>query len=188
MADVAPVGPSAQVVPVPNQEWPPDLLYVHLLGKLEEFKSHMGDLRTADKSAQQAALNAAREALDAALAAADKANAKYEADVERWRLANNEWRATLVDREVKFLLIDTFNARVTSIDSALSSIVETINELRSFRDISLALGPRVDALDKQVDELKDWRNKQLGRQQAQLLITVALFAIITFAARFLGGG
>jgi hypothetical protein len=149
------------------------------MGKLEEFKSHMGDLRTADAAAARTAVDNAREALTAALAAADKANAKYEADVERWRIANNEWRATLTERETKFLLIDTYNAQMVGINQA-------ITELRTFRDISLALHPRLDALDKQVDEINDWRNKQLGRSQAQLLISIALFALITFAARFLG--
>lgn len=173
------VGPTAQVVPVPSVEWPPDLLYIHLLGKIEEFKSHLGDLRSADKAAAEAALQSAREALAAALAAADRANTKYEADVERWRQANNEWRATLTEREVKFLLIDTFNARIAGVDQA-------ITELRTFRDISLALHPRLDALDKQVDEINDWKNKQLGRMQAQTLIAIGLFALITFAARFLG--
>jgi hypothetical protein len=173
------VGPSAQVVPVPTTDWPTDLLYVHLMSKLEDFKAHMGDLRTADTTAALAALAAAKEALTAALEAADKANTKSEADVERWRQANNEWRATLTEREVKFLLIDTFNAQMTGINQA-------ITELRSFRDISLSLHPRLDALDKQVDEINDWKNKQLGRMQAQTLIAIGLFALITFAARFLG--
>lgn len=181
MADPGPVGPTAQVVPVPHMEWPPDLLYVHLMGKLEEFKSHMGDLRTADKAAAEAALVSAKEALAAALAAADRASSKYEADVERWRIANNEWRATLTEREVKFLLIDTFSAQMAGVNQA-------ITELRSFRDTSLTLAPEIQALEKQVDEIADWKNKQLGRQQAQLLITIGLFALITFAARFLGGG
>lgn len=181
------IGPTATVIPVPSESWPPDLLYIHFAAKVEELKSHLGDLRTADAKAVEAALRAAEKAVDAALAAAEKATNKYERDVERWREANNEWRATLVDREVKFLLIDTYNARMNSVDNAFNALTETINELRTFRDISLSLGPRLDALSKQVDETNDWRNKQLGRQQAQLLITIGLFALITFAARFLGG-
>ncbi|MDP9144500.1 MAG: hypothetical protein M3N43_07365 [Actinomycetota bacterium] len=156
------VGPSATPIPVPNTEMSSEMLYIHISGKLEDFKSHMGDLRTADQLALQAALAAAEKAVDKALASAEKSSDKYEADVERWRLANNEWRAAMIDRESRFVTEDAFDARLNGINT------------------------RFDQTDKKLDDLTRSRDLNQGRQMAVTAFIGLAFAAITVALRFVG--
>lgn len=175
MADVANVGPSPQSIPVIHSEWPPDVLYVHLQGKIEDLKAHLGDLRTSDLLALQAAFVAAEKAVDtaltaaekavgaalaaqekavsAALASAEKATDKYEREVERWRANSNEWRSAMDDREKNFLSIDAYTA---------------------------AHGP----LAADVADLKKTRDQNQGRQMAMTVFMGVAFAIITVVLRF----
>lgn len=187
MADVANVGPSAQSIPVIHSEWPPDVLYVHLQGKIEDLKAHMGDLRTSDLLALQAAFVAAEKSRDlalesaekavnaalaaqekavgAALAAAEKATDKYEREVERWRAASNEWRDAMDDREVKFVQTETFDARLGGLGSQIENV-------RATTEIALA-------------DLRRSRDLAVGRQTAATAIIGVIFAAITIALRFL---
>lgn len=176
MADVANVGPSPQSIPVIHSDWPPDVLYVHLQGKIEDLKAHLGDLRTSDLLALQAAFVAAEKAVDtaltaaekavgaalaaqekavsAALASAEKATDKYEREVERWRANSNEWRAAMDDRERTFLPVDAYNA-------AHNPLLEDVAELKKSRD------------------------QNQGRQMAMTVFMGVAFAVITVALRFI---
>lgn len=176
MADVANVGPSPQAIPVLQGEWPPDILYVHMAAKVEDLKAHLGDLRTSDLLALQAAFVAAEKAVDtalvaqekavnaalaaqekavsAALAAQEKATDKYEREVKEWRMASNEWRDAMDDRESRFVQTDTFDARLLGIDGRLADLTRS-------RDLAV------------------------GRQAAQTAIIGVVFAAITIALRFL---
>lgn len=187
MADVANVGPSAQAIPVIHSEWPPDVLYVHLLAKVEDLKAHMGDLRTSDLLALQAAFVAAEKAVDTALiaqekavtaalaaqdkavsaafAAQEKATDKYEREVERWRHNSNEWRDAMDDREVKFVQAETFDARLGGLASQIAGVRETT-------EVAIA-------------DLRRSRDLAVGRQTAATALIGLVFAAITIALRFL---
>lgn len=161
MTDAIAVGPSGAPVPVPQKDWPPDLLYIHLSSKIEDLKSHMGDLRTADNIALAAALNAAEKAVAAALAAQEKATDKYEREIREWRLVSNEWRATLSDRDKRFAEQGTLDAQISGVDQ------------------------RIAALDNKIDDLTRSRDLAIGRQTATTALIGIVFAAITIALRFI---
>lgn len=187
MADVANVGPSAQSIPVPNSDWPPDMLYVHLSSRIEDLKSHLGDLRTSDllalqaafvaaeksrdlalsaqEKAVQAALVAQEKAVQAALAAAEKATDKYEREVKEWRVASNEWRDAMNDRETRFVNADTFTSEMTGMSNQIENV-------RSTMEIAVA-------------DLRRSRDLAVGRQTAATALIGLIFAAITIALRFL---
>lgn len=187
MADVANVGPSGAAIPVIQGEWPPDVLYIHLSRQIEDLKGHLGDLRTSDLLALQAAFVAAEKAVDtaltaaekavgaalvqqekavsAALAAQEKATDKYEREVERWRANSNEWRAAMDDRENKFVQVETFDAR-------LSGLTGQIENVRVTTETAIA-------------DLRRSRDLAVGRQTAATAIIGLVFAAITIALRFL---
>ena len=155
------VGPTGAAVPVPQKDWPPDLLYIHLSSKIEDLKSHMGDLRTADNIALAAALNAAEKAVAAALASQEKATEKYEREIKEWRAASNEWRGALSDRDVRFVEQTTLDAQIKGVNQQL------------------------DALDSKIDDLTRSRDLALGRQAATTALIGIVFAAITIALRFI---
>lgn len=170
-------GPTAAVIPVSSEEWSSDHLYIHLSGKIEDLKASLGDLRSADAKAIDAALAAqekavatalvaaekavitalasAEKAVSAALAAQEKATDKYEREVERWRANSNEWRSAMDDRERAFLSIDAYNA-------AHTPLMEDIADLKKTRD------------------------QNQGRQMAMTVFMGVAFAILTVALRFVG--
>lgn len=155
------VGPSATTIPVGRESWTTEHLYLHLTGKIEDLKSSLGDLRTADHLALQAALAAAKEAVAAALTAVKEANDKYEREVKEWRMNANEWRSAMDDREEKFVQKDHFHAAIRSLES------------------------QVHQMDGKLDDLTRSRDLAAGRQTAQTAIVGFIFAVITVALRFL---
>lgn len=68
---------------------------------------------------------AQEKAVASALEAAEKATNKYERDVERWRQASNEWRSAMDDREVKFVAMETFQARLTALDAKVDDLTKS---------------------------------------------------------------
>lgn len=164
MADT--VGPSGATIPVSQTEWNTDQLYIHLTGKIEDLKSSMGDLRTADHIALTAALAAAEKAVASALAAQEKAvqaallavkeaTDKQEREVTEWRRGANEWRGAMDDRESRFVHTETFDAKVGAIESRLADLTRS-------------------------------RDLDAGRRIAQTLIGSGLAIAIAIALRFLG--
>lgn len=169
------VGPSAAVIPVAVDAWSPDHLYLHLSGKIEDLKASLGDLRSADAKAIDAALMAqqqavaaalvaaekavttalasAEKAVSAALAAQEKATDKYEREVERWRANSNEWRDAMDDRERRFLNTEAYNAAHTPL--------------------------MVDIAD-----LKRSRDESRGKSVNTMFLMGAAFAILTLVLRF----
>jgi len=55
-------------------------------------------------------LQAAEKAVEAALKSSEKAIDKSAVEIERWREANNEWRAAMYDREKNFATKSEFDA------------------------------------------------------------------------------
>lgn len=159
MADT--VGPSGQPIPVGKDNWTPEHLYIHLTGKIEDLKSSLGDLRTADHIALNAALAAAKEAVAAALSAQEKATEKYEREIKEWRQASNEWRGALNDRDVRFVEQATLDAQIKGMNQ------------------------RVDSLDGKIDDLTRSRDLAAGRQTAQTAILAFVFAAVTIGLRFI---
>lgn len=194
-------GPTAAVIPVSSEEWSSDHLYIHLSGKIEDLKASLGDLRSADAKAIDAALAAqekavatalvaaekavitalasAEKAVSAALAAQEKATDKYEREVERWRANSNEWRQAMLDRERTYLQIDSYNA-------AHDPLIKDVADIKQSRDRSIGLSATVDAQAKEISDLQEFKNKALGRMAAQTGIGTALAVAISIALRFLG--
>lgn len=166
------VGPTGAAVPVPQKDWPPDLLYIHLSSKIEDLKSHMGDLRTADNIALAAALNAAEKAVSAALNAQEKATEKYEREIREWRQASNEWRGALQDRDIRFVEQSTLDARIAGMNQRADGLDSKIDQ-------------RFEALDGKIDDLTRSRDLSLGRQTALTALIGVIFAAITIALRFI---
>lgn len=160
MADT--VGPSATPIPVGVQTWSPEHLYIHLTGKIEDLKSSLGDLRTADHIALNAALHAAKDAVAAALVAVEKASDKNDREVKEWRLNSNEWRAAMDDREARFVQVATFEARLSGILSEVKGLSQKIEDLTRSRDL------------------------EAGRRAAQTAIMGFALVALTIALRFLG--
>lgn len=185
--DAVSVGPVAQSVPVPAAEWPVELLYVHLLAKIEDLKSHLGDLRTADQIALQAALTAAKEAVQTAFIAQEKAIiAALEADkrtseiVER---TNDELR----DLQAKYTA-ELRDVQTKYTENHLSQLNESAKRSAEERAHFVSNDAYVAAhapLVKDVEDLKLSRERDRGRQQAQVAILGFIFAVITVALRFI---
>lgn len=74
----------------------------------------LGMIAQRDK-AVEAALASQEKAVNAALAASTLATDKAERDALRWRESANEWRATMNDREVKFVNVDVFSESVAGL-------------------------------------------------------------------------
>jgi len=66
-----------------------------------------------------------KEAVAAALAAAEKAVGKAEANAEKWRENANEWRGSMMDREVKFAAKDQMETEFRAIRGEINSLKET---------------------------------------------------------------
>src|SRR5678816_4366067 len=66
-----------------------------------------------------------KEAVAAALAAAEKAVGKAEANAEKWRENANEWRGSMMDREVKFASKEQIETEFRGIRQELASLKET---------------------------------------------------------------
>ena len=54
------------------------------------------------RTAVEAALKASQIGIEAAFAASEKATSKSDINAEKWRENANEWRAAMMDREIKF--------------------------------------------------------------------------------------
>lgn len=131
--------------------WSLDTLKDYIERLLHEYDRRLEQRFIAQEKAVTAALTAAKEATD-----------KYEADVERWRIANNEWRQAMLDREQQFVSTTTFDAQMTSRNQ------------------------RFDDLDKKIDDLTRSRDVSAGRQHAITALLGLAFAAITVALRFVG--
>lgn len=187
MPDAVSVGPVAQSVPVPTSEWPVELLYVHLLAKIEDLKSHLGDLRTADQIALSAALTAQKEAVQTAFVAQEKAIlAALEADkrtseiVER---TNDELRElqTKYTIELRDLQTKYTENHLNQLAAAASRSAEERTHFVGVEAYAAAHTPLVN----DVADLKLSRERDRGRQQAQVAILGFAFAVITVVLRFI---
>lgn len=185
--DAVSVGPVAQSVPVPSAEWPVELLYVHLLAKIEDLKSHLGDLRTADQIALQAALTAAKEAVQTAFIAQEKAIlAALEADkrtgevIERTNDELRELQARYVSelRDLQTKYTENHLAQLN--DSAKRSQEERAHFV-SVEAYNAAHAPLV----QDIESLKLSRERDRGKQAAQVAIVGVIFALVSLAMRFL---
>lgn len=176
MADVANVGPSATSIPVPNATWDPDMLYIHLSKQVEDLKGHLGDLRTADLLALQAAFVAAEKAVATAMASQEKAvEAALEADKRTSDLIQKT-NVELRDLQAKY----TENHLNQLNDAAKRSAQERAHFVSN--DAYLAAH---EPLVRDVEDLKLSRERDRGRQTAQTAMIGAVFAIISLAIRFL---
>lgn len=162
--------------------WSVDTLKDYMERLVHEHDRRFEQRFSAQEKAVEAALNAASLAVEKALASAEKATTKYEADVERWRQANNEWRAAMLDRETKFLTNDAYHAAHTSlvakVDDLIHSQIRYVNV-----DTFIA---RIDAMDSKVDDLTRSRDLNQGRQIAMTAAIGVVFAALTIALRFVG--
>lgn len=187
MPDAVSVGPVAQSVPVPTTEWPAELLYLHLLAKIEDLKSHLGDLRTADQIALTAALHAAEKAVQTAFVAQEKAIlAALEADkrtgavVER---TNDELRElqTKYSIELRDLQTKYTENHLSQLTDAAKRSTEERSHFVSNEAYVAAHAPLV----RDIEDLKLSRERDRGKQAAQTAIVGVVFAIISLAMRFL---
>lgn len=175
MADVANVGPSAQSIPVINSEWPPDILYIHLSGKIEELKAHIGDLRTADLLTLQAAFAAAEKAVDRAMQAQEKAVlAALEAD-QRTTALLQQTDQKMADMQTRYT-----EGHLHQLNDSAKRTQEERLHFVSVEAYNAAHAPLV----KDIEDLKLSRERDRGRQQAQIAIVGFIFAVITIALRF----
>lgn len=187
MADVANVGPQAQSIPVPHNDWPPDVLYIHLSGKIEDLKGHIGDLRTADLLALQAAFVAAKEAVQTAFISQEKAIlAALEADKrtsEVVQRTNDELRElqTKYTAELQNLQTRYTENHLNQLNDAARRSAEERAHFVSVEAYNAAHGPLV----QDIESLKLSRERDRGRQQAQVAIVGFIFAAITIALRFI---
>lgn len=163
MADT--VGPSATPIPVGVQTWSSEHLYIHLTGKIEDLKSALGDLRTADHIALNAALTAAKEAVNAALLSVKEANEKNDKEVLAWRENANNWRSAMDDREERFVQKGVH-------DASIKSLTDTQSELRKM-------------VDEGFKELREFRDRETGRRTAQTAIVAVGLALLTIGLRFI---
>lgn len=131
--------------------WSLDTLKDYFERLFHEYDRRLEQRFIAQEKAVTAALDAAKEATD-----------KYEADVERWRIANNEWRQAMLDRENKFVTTDTFDTQIKGWNQ------------------------RFDDLDKKIDDLTRSRDVSAGRQHAITALIGLGFAAVTVALRFVG--
>lgn len=83
---------ASAVEPSSSEQWTIDTLRAHVLALM-----HAQEKQTALALAEQ------EKAVSAALAAADKATLKAEEAAERHRVAQNEWRGAMNDRERNFI-------------------------------------------------------------------------------------
>jgi len=90
----------------------------------EQEKQNADKFAAADK-AVSAALAAQEKATAAAFAASEKQVAKAEANAEKWRENANEWRASMLDREVKFAARTEMEAELKGLRVELASLKET---------------------------------------------------------------
>lgn len=162
--------------------WSVDTLKDYIERLIHEHDRRFEQRFIAQEKAVQAALASASMAVDKALSSAEKANDKYEADVERWRQANNEWRAAMLDRETKFVTNDTYNAAHIGLVTKVDDLTHSQAKLVSFDTFTA----RIESLDSKIDDLTKSRDLNQGRQMAMTAMIGLAFAAITVALRFVG--
>jgi CHAT domain-containing protein len=113
----------------PEQQW-----------TVETLKELVYMLRDADQKAVAAALAAAEKAVAAALAAAEKANEISAQAAKEWRIASNEWRGAMDDR-----------------DRSAAAALEKYAQKDSMETMRVTL-------QKDLDDLKSWRHKNEGEE------------------------
>jgi hypothetical protein len=79
----------------------------------------------ASKTAVDAALAAQEKATNAAFLASEKAITKADVNAEKWRENANEWRASMLDREIKFASKAEMEAELKAIRSEISGLRES---------------------------------------------------------------
>ena len=79
----------------------------------------------ASKTAVDAALAAQEKATAAAFLASEKAILKADANAEKWRENANEWRASMLDREIKFASRTEMEAEFKGIRVEIASLRES---------------------------------------------------------------
>lgn len=98
-------------------------LFEHRLSSLEKHIDQK--FAEADKRYEQR-FSATQTAMSAALAAQQKAVEVAESVGEKWRQNANEWRATLSDRDKKFMMEETARAELKVYDARIRSVEEKV--------------------------------------------------------------
>jgi hypothetical protein len=92
---------------------------------LAEKDTQNADKFAAADKAVSAALAAQEKATAAAFAASEKQVAKAEGNAEKWRENANEWRASMLDREVRFASRSEMDAELKAVRAELMSLKES---------------------------------------------------------------
>jgi len=100
--------------------WTLDTLHEHLADKIADLSAHVDSKFDEAEKRNGQRFDAQQIAMSTALAAQEKAVSVAEQVAEKWRENANEWRATLADRDAKFMLAETADARLTSIEDKLT--------------------------------------------------------------------
>lgn len=97
-----------------------------LFERVMDERDRLYDTRfSASKTAVDAALAAQEKATNAAFAASEKAILKADANAEKWRENANEWRASMLDREVKFASRPEMDAEMKALRAEIAGLRES---------------------------------------------------------------
>lgn len=104
----------------------PPVTLREFIERVMDERDRLYDTRfAASKTAVDAALAAQEKATNAAFLASEKAITKADANAEKWRENANEWRASMLDREVKFASRPEMEAEMKGMRAELSSLKES---------------------------------------------------------------
>jgi hypothetical protein len=92
---------------------------------IETLKQHFDQRLMDQDKAVQAALAAAEKAVAAALAAAEKAREQASEEAKAWRASANEWRGSMMDREIRFASREEMTAELKAVRAQLESLKES---------------------------------------------------------------
>jgi hypothetical protein len=161
--------------------WTVTTSFRHLSSAIQDFRSHVDTRFTdadkryeqrfaAQQEAMKSALAAQQEAVKSALSAAALATDKAEQNLQQWRIASNEWREAMNDRERKFMDKDAAAKDVKQLE-------DKINDLRASRD-------RDEGSNKGAGALWGWIFGALGLIAALIL---AMASLVTVYVSLKGG-
>ena len=93
---------------------------------VETLKAHFEQRFADQEKAVSAALASAEKAVAAALAAAEKAREQAAEDNKAWRANANEWRGSMVDREVRFASREEMASELKAVHAILATLKDAI--------------------------------------------------------------
>jgi hypothetical protein len=182
--------------------WTTDTVLAHMISLLQETEKRLAAADTAAEKANQQrfdaqqqgvkdALTAQKEAVAAALVAAEKAVLVAETNAEKWRLAANEWRGAMNDRERTLMPRSEAEASAKSdrarVEEGLRSINDKVDALQARLDRNegraAILQPAFEQLAKDSHSMQNSRSVDVGErggknaQQQLYLILIPAFII-----------